>query len=344
MIYFNSDYTEGAHPAILEKLIQTNMEQTIGYGEDDYSKQAIDAIKKLCGRDDCDVHFLVGGTQTNITVIAAALRPHQGVISASTGHINLHETGGIEAAGHKVLALHSENGKIYAENVKNLCENYRIDTKHEHSVQPKMVYISNPTELGTIYTKKELTDLRKVCNEYNLILYMDGARLGYGIAAPENDLTLKICATMCDAFYIGGTKVGTLFGEALVIANPHIAEDFRSIMKQRGAMLAKGRLLGLQFLTLFEGSLYMDISRYAVNEALRIKKACIEKGFQIFVESPTNQQFIVFPNTAVKKLEEKYILFNWGLFDENHSVIRICTNWATLPENTDKLIADIKSL
>lgn len=248
MILFNSDYTEGAHPKIMQRLMETNLEQTVGYGEDEYCETARDAIRKACDAPEADVHFLVGGTQANFTVISSALRSFQGVLCADSGHINVHETGAVEATGHKVLALPGTDGKINAKQVKEAFELHWKDDAHEHIVQPKMVYISHPTELGTLYTKAELEALHDVCQECGLYLYLDGARMGYGLAAPGTDVTLADVARYCDVFYIGGTKVGALFGEAVVICNPLLKPDFRYCIKQHGGMLAKGRLLGVQFL------------------------------------------------------------------------------------------------
>ncbi len=257
MIRFNCDYSEGAHEKVLERLIATNREQTQGYGTDHYSVQAKELIRRLCGRMDADVHFLVGGTQANLTVISAGLRPYQGVIAADTGHINVHETGAIEACGHKILALPSSDGKITAGQVEACCKAHRDDGDREHTVQPKMVYISQSTELGTVYSKEELEEMSETCKRNGLFLFMDGARLGYALAAAGNTMTLEDIARLCDVFYIGGTKVGALFGEAVVITAPSLKEDFRYMIKQKGGMLAKGRLLGLQFLALLEDGLYM---------------------------------------------------------------------------------------
>ena len=272
MIRFECDYTEGAHPRILEALIRTNMEQTKGYSEDEHCENARKLIREKCGSADADVHFLVGGTQTNMTVIAAALRPHQGVICAQSGHINVHETGAVEATGHKVLALPSEDGKITADQIKTVCDEHDHD---EHMVQPGMVYISNPTENGTLYNKKELQAISEVCKEYGLPLFLDGARLGYGLAAQGNDITLPDLAQYCDVFYIGGTKVGALFGEAVVITREALKKDFRYFIKQKGGMLAKGRLLGIQFEELFRDDLYMEVSAHADRLAMKIRKAFV---------------------------------------------------------------------
>ena len=268
MILFTSDYTEGAHPRIIEKLAETNMEQTVGYGEDPYCEEAREAIKKVCEAPEADVHFLVGGTQTNFTVISSILRPFQGVICADSGHINVHETGAVEATGHKVLALPSKEGKITGQQIKEYYDLHWSDESHEHIVQPKMVYISHPTEVGTLYTKAELEDISTVCKECGLYLFLDGARMGYGLMAPGTDVTLPDIAKCCDVFYIGGTKVGALFGEAVVITNPCLKQDFRYCIKQKGGMLAKGRLLGVQFLELFIDVLYYEISKHAIDMAM----------------------------------------------------------------------------
>ncbi|MBD9017543.1 MAG: aminotransferase class V-fold PLP-dependent enzyme, partial [Coprococcus comes] len=267
MILFTSDYTEGAHPRIIEKLAETNMEQTVGYGEDPYCEEAREAIKKVCEAPEADVHFLVGGTQTNFTVISSILRPFQGVICADSGHINVHETGAVEATGHKVLALPSKEGKITGQQIKEYYDLHWSDESREHIVQPKMVYISHPTEVGTLYTKNELENISTVCKECGLYLFLDGARMGYGLMAPGTDVTLSDIAKYCDVFYIGGTKVGALFGEAVVITNPCLKQDFRYCIKQRGGMLAKGRLLGVQFLELFKDGLYFEISKHAIDMA-----------------------------------------------------------------------------
>lgn len=344
MIYFNNDYCEGAHPKVLEKLIATNLEQTVGYGEDPYCFKAAQLIKEKCQRNDVDVHFLVGGTQTNFTFISAVLRPHQGVISVDTGHINVHESGAIEAIGHKVLALPSPDGKITAAQIQKICDDHYNDDSFEHMVQPKLVYISNPTEIGTIYSKAELTALHETCRDHGLILYMDGARLGYGLCAQDNDLDLPTIARLCDAFYIGGTKIGVLFGEALVICNERLKPDFRYIIKQKGGMLAKGRLLGVQFMALFADDLYFEMARHADQMAMLIKDACIKKGYGFFIESTTNQQFPIIPNEVLEKLREKFVYSFWQKIDDNHSAVRFCTSWATLPENVQQLIAAIEKL
>ena len=341
MIYFECDYHEGAHEKVLQRLMETNMEQTMGYGEDAFCEEARQTIRELCGNDDLAVHFLVGGTQTNMTVIAASLRPHQGVLSADSGHINVHETGAIESTGHKVLGLPATDGKITAKQVKEYYVNHWADDAHEHVVQPKMVYISNPTELGTLYYREELEELSAVCKECGMYLFMDGARLGYGLTAEDNDLDMKTIAELCDVFYIGGTKCGVLFGEAVVIKNPQINEDFRYMIKQNGGMLAKGRLLGVQFQALLEDGLYFEIAGHANRMAAKIREACTKAGYPFFMENKTNQIFAVVPNDKLCKLEEKYAFSHWQKMDEDHWGIRICTSWATKEENVDALVADI---
>lgn len=344
MIFFNSDYTEGAHPKVLEKLIQTNMEQTTGYGMDPYCKNAAELIRGKCARPDADVHFLVGGTQTNLTVIAAALRPHQGVIAADTGHINTHESGAIEATGHKVLALPGQDGKLQAAQIQAFCDAHYADESREHTVMPKLVYISNSTELGTIYSKQELVELSQTCQKNGLLLYMDGARLGYALCAEDNDLTLPDLAQLCDAFYIGGTKVGALFGEALVISNNSLKEDFRYILKQKGGMLAKGRLLGVQFGAMFEDDLYFEMASHANYMAKLLKDAFIKKGYSFLIPSTTNQQFPILPNEALEKLKQNFQYSFWQKVDEKNSAVRFCTSWATRQEAVLELINAIEKL
>ena len=333
MLYFNCDYTEGAHPRVLEKMLETNLEQTVGYGEDPYCEAARELIRRECQRQDVDVQFLVGGTQTNFTVIRAALRPYQGVLSPATGHINGHETGAVEATGHKVLALPTgPEGKLTAAQVEEAVRAHWADEAREHLVQPKMVYISHPTENGALYTLAELEALSETCKELGLYLFLDGARLGYGLTARGSDVSLGDLARLCDVFYIGGTKCGALLGEAVVIANPDLQRDFRYSIKQNGGMLAKGRLLGLQFLALFEDDLYYDICRAANEQAYRIAAACKEAGFPFF------------PNRLLAKLREKYAVSIWAKVDEEHTAIRLCTSWATREEAVDQLLGDIRAL
>ncbi len=343
-ILFQCDYNEGAHPLIMERLLATNMEQTPGYGEDVYCKRAADKIRAACGDESLTVHFLVGGTQTNLTVVDAVLRSYQGVLCANTGHINVHETGAIEACGHKVLSLASEDGKITAKQVEEACANHYNDGAREHTVQPGMVYISNPTELGTLYSLAELKALHEVCAKYQLPLFLDGARLGYGLAAPDNDLTLTDIAANSDVFYIGGTKVGALFGEALVIRKEALKKDFRYCIKQKGGMLAKGRLLGIQFDTLFTDGLYESISRKAIAQAEKIREAFEEKGFPYLVANRTNQIFPILPDEALEKLGEKFCYSYERRIDGTHSAVRFCTGWATRDENVEALIEAIRAL
>lgn len=344
MIRFECDYAEGAHPAVLERLVQTNLEQTPGYGEDIYCQKAVERIKQLCDAPKAKVYLLVGGTQANRTVITAALRPHQGVLCADTGHIATHESGAIEASGHKVMTLPAVNGKISAAQVEAACREHEEDVTREHTVQPGMVYISSPTELGTIYTKAELEALSRVCRENGLYLYMDGARLGYGMAAPDNDLDWPDFARCCDVFYIGGTKVGAMFGEAVVLTNPALFEGFRYIVKQTGGLLAKGRLLGVQFDALLGGNLYAEISQHAIDLAQEIRAALVEKGFGFLMETTTNQIFPIFTNAQIEKLSKEYAFSFWQKMDENSAAVRICTSWATKKEDVRQLVQDILAL
>ena len=344
MFYFNNDYSEGCHEKVLEALVKTNLEQTPGYGEDRHCACAAAKIRKLCGREDLAVHFLVGGTQANLTVIAAALRPHQGALGAATAHINVHETGAVEATGHKVLWVPSDDGKVTAAQVAETVEAHWADASFEHTVQPKLVYISNPTELGTLYTLSELEALSAVCREKGLYLFLDGARLGYGLAAKGNDVTMEDLARLCDVFYIGGTKVGALFGEAVVISNKALAQDFRYLIKQRGGMLAKGRLLGVQFDALMEDGLYFEIAKKADAMADQIRASLRKGGYPLAVEGITNQIFPILPDKVLAELEKKYVFCPNGRIDETHSSIRICTSWATTQEAVDALCADLEKV
>ena len=344
MIRFNCDYLEGAHPRILEKLVETNFVQTPGYGEDEYCERAREIIRRKIGVPNAYVQFLVGGTQTNLTVISSVLRPYQGVISAHTGHINVHETGAIESTGHKVLALPSEDGKITAAQVQEYYDAHWADESHEHIVQPGMVYISHPTENGTLYTKKELQALYETCQKLELPLFLDGARLGYGLMSEGSDLTWADVAAYTDVFYIGGTKVGALFGEAVVITNPALTKDFRYVIKQRGGMLAKGRLLGIQFQVLLEDGLYEEVAGKAVKQAMRLKEAFLEKGFPLLYDSYTNQQFPIIHKHQLEQLKENYSFELWAPMDEEYSAVRFCTSWATRDEDIEKFINDLDSL
>lgn len=344
MIRFECDYLEGAHPEIIKRLTETNMEQTIGYGCDEHCENAAKLIKKACNALDSDVHFLVGGTQTNTTVICAALRPHQGVISAATGHINVHESGAIEATGHKVLALPCTDGKLTAKAVEDCVNSHANDLNREHMVQPAMVYISYPTECGTLYTKSELEAIYSVCKESGVMLYIDGARMGYGLAAEGCDLTLPDIAANCDVFYIGGTKVGALFGEALVISNANLKKDFRYFIKQKGGLLAKGRLLGIQFEALFENGLYFEISEHAINCAKRIYKIFADCGYEFLSDSKTNQQFPIIPDSELEILAKDFTYDYWCPMGNGKSAVRFCSSWATTKENLDALEKAVRAL
>ena len=343
MIRFGSDYQEGAHPRILKRLAEVNFEQSPGYGEDEFCAEARRLIREKCAAPEADVQFLVGGTQTNFTLLAAALRPHQGVIAADSGHIAVHETGAVEACGHKVIELPAVNGKLAAGQVSEYCRRHFADDSHEHMVMPGAVYISNPTELGTLYTRGELNALRGVCDHWNLTLYLDGARLGCGLASPENELDLPFLASVCDAFSIGGTKQGALFGEALVLLRDDLKRDFRYILKQRGGMLAKGWLLGLQFAELMRDGLYEELSDHAIHLAMRIRRALREANVSFLVDSPTNQQFPIFTNEQVRRLSAKYAFSDIRPLDDGRTAVRICTSWATRPEDVDQLIDDIRA-
>ncbi len=344
MIYFNNDYSEGCCSAVLDKLVSTNMVQSGGYGVDPYCLEAADKIRKLCHKDDLSVHFLVGGTQTNMTVIAAALRPHQGVICADSGHIHVHETGAVEATGHKVLTITSDDGKLTASQIANAAIAHKLSGDAEHMVQPKMVYISNPTELGTIYSLAELEAISKTCKEHGLYLFLDGARLGYGLTARGNDVTLADLARLCDVFYIGGTKVGALFGEAVVFSNLDIAEDFRYMIKQRGAMLAKGRLLGVQFSALFENNTYFDIARHANLLADQIRATIDQLGYSYLVPGVTNQIFPILPDSLLDALSDNITFSEQGRVDDSRRAVRFCTSWATTEDNVDFLCRELTRL
>lgn len=343
MIRFGSDYQEGAHPRILKRLAEVNFEQSPGYGEDEFCAEARRLIREKCAAPEADVQFLVGGTQTNFTLLAAALRPHQGVIAADSGHIAVHETGAVEACGHKVIELPAVNGKLAAGQVSEYCRRHFADDSHEHMVMPGAVYISNPTELGTLYTRGELNALRGVCDHWNLTLYLDGARLGCGLASPDNELDLPFLASVCDAFSIGGTKQGALFGEALVLLRDDLKRDFRYILKQRGGMLAKGWLLGLQFAELMRDGLYEELSDHAIHLAMRIRRALREANVSFLVDSPTNQQFPIFTDEQVRRLSAKYAFSDIRPLDDGRTAVRICTSWATRSEDVDQLIDDIRA-
>ncbi len=329
MISFESDYIAGAHPKVLARLIETNMEPLSGYGTDIYCESAREKIKKACECPQAEVHFLVGGTQTNALVISSMLKEYEGVIAAKTGHVSLHEAGAIEYTGHKVLEIEQENGKISAKNLQVYLEGFYADENHEHMVFPGMVYISHPTEYGTLYSKDEMTALSKVCQTYQIPLYLDGARLGYGLMSHETDVTLADIAALCDVFYIGGTKVGALCGEAVVFTKDNAPKHFMTVVKQKGALLAKGRVLGVQFDTLFTDNLYFEIARHAIDLAEKLKEVLQKKGYTFYIQSPTNQQFIVIEDAKLNKLKESVAVSFWEKYDDTHTVIRLATSWST---------------
>ena len=339
MLAFENDYSEGAHEKVLQRLLETNLEQLPGYGADHYCESAKEKIKEACGCPDADVQFIVGGTQTNQIVISSMLKPCEGVIAAETGHVSTHEAGAIECTGHKVLTLPHEAGKIGADVLDDWLHSFYEDENHEHMVFPGMVYISHPTEYGTLYTKGELAELSAVCSQYGIPLYLDGARLGYGLAAEETDVTLKDVAEYCDVFYIGGTKVGALCGEAVVFTKENMPLHFMTMVKQRGALLAKGRLLGIQFDALFTDDLYSEISRNAIVTADRLKQVLKEKGYEVDIDSPTNQIFVILENEKMEQLKQNVVFSFWEKKDEDHTVVRFATSWATRMEDVEKLAA-----
>ena len=341
MIRMNCDYLEGCHHAILEALTATNFEQTPGYGLDPHCMHAADLVRTFFSVPDADVHFLVGGTQTNATVIAAALRPWQGALSADTGHINVHETGAIEATGHKVLALPGKDGRITAAQVDEACT---LQGNDEHTVKPGMVYISFPTEVGTLYSLAELQELYEICQKWGLYLFIDGARLGYGLTSPMNDVTPADLARYSDVLTLGGTKVGALFGEAVLITNPALKPDFRYIIKQKGGMLAKGRLLGIQFETLLTENRYLTIAQKAIDQAMRIREALQAQGVPFLVDSPTNQLFPIFTDAQHAALSHQFEFALWSRLDDARAAYRICTSWATRDEAVEQLVRMIQAL
>ena len=340
MYSFKNDYSEGAHPRILNALIESNLEQEEGYGEDRYTRKAIESIKNRIGRSDIDVHLLSGGTQTNMIAISAFLRPHEAAIAVSTGHILGHETGAIEATGHKILSVESSDGKITPFHLQAVLDSH----PDEHMVKPKLVYISNSTEIGTIYKKNELLQLREFCDRHHLILFMDGARLGSALCSSENDLELSDLPGLVDAFYIGGTKNGALLGEALVICRDSLKEDFRYHMKQKGALLAKGRLLGIQFLELFQDNLFFELATHANKMAEILKVEIHGANISFLTDSPTNQIFPILPNYVIAELEKKYGFHIWEKVDQDYSAIRIVTSWATKEEQVAAFIEDFKKI
>lgn len=337
MLHFDCDYMEGAHPEVMRRLLETNLEQTVGYGMDGHTAEAKRLVMEACGLSEGSVYFLVGGTQTNATVIDGLLRRHEGVVAAATAHINVHESGAIEASGHKVLVIPPHNGKLDAKEVDAYIADFYRDETYEHMVAPGMVYISHPTEYGTLYSLAELTELSAVCRKAGIPLYMDGARLGYGLVAEGTDVSLQDIARLCDVFYIGGTKVGALFGEAVVITRNDLLPHFFPLIKQHGALLAKGRLLGVQFETLFTNHLYTDLSRHAVRLAMKIKDAFRRHGYRMLIDSPTNQQFFVLPNGIMDKLREHASFEMWGPRGERETPVRFVTSWATKESDVDAL-------
>lgn len=339
MLSFENDYAEGAHPQILQRLMETNFIQQPGYGNDDFCQSAKEKIRAACGCPDAEIFFLVGGTQTNATVISAMLGPCEGVVSVVTGHVNGHEAGAIEYTGHKVLPLPEHQGKMDAADLKRMLQTFYTDPSHPHMVHPGMVYVSHPTEYGTLYTHQELQALSQVCREYDLPLFLDGARLGYGLMSPGTDVTLKILCQYCDCFYIGGTKVGALCGEAVVFPGNKTPKRFFSQIKQHGALLAKGRLLGVQFDALFTDDLYFHISRHAIEMAQKLKQGFADRGYPFFLDSPTNQQFIVLDDAEYESLQKHVRFCFWEKPDDAHTVVRFATSWATREEDVDSLLS-----
>lgn len=339
-LYFDSDYMEGAHPQVMQALLDTNLQHTTGYGTDPYTQQAREAIRKACEAPNALVQFLIGGTQTNATVIDGLLRRHEGVLCAESAHINVHESGAIEHSGHKVLTIPATDGKLKANDVDNYITQFYSDETYEHMVAPGMLYITQPTEYGTLYSLAELEELSQVCHRHDIPLYIDGARLGYALASPQADFTLPDLARLCDVFYIGGTKCGLLFGEAVVAPNPATLPHFFPLVKQHGALCAKGRLQGVQFLTLFTDGLYQRICQQAVLLAQQLRQAFTAKGFAVAIDSPTNQQFFHLPNDVVDALRANNISFeDWGPRGATHTTVRFVTSWATTQQDIDELIS-----
>ena len=338
MQHFDSDYMEGAHPVILQRLLETNMEKTPGYGTDIYCERAEKKILEACGCPEGKVYFMVGGTQVNSTVIGALLKSYEGVVAADTGHISVHEAGAVEATGHKVLTVPGVQGKLLPETLKTYMETYYGDENHEHMVWPGMVYISHPTEYGTLYTKDELEKLHQICGEYHMPLFLDGARLGYGLMADGTDVTLRDVARNCDVFYIGGTKVGALFGEAVVLPKSGLIPHFFTSIKQHGALLAKGRILGIQFDSLFTENLYFEISRHAIDMAMKLKKGLLERGYTLYMDTVTNQQFVLLDNSQLEALTGQVPCGFWEKRPDGRTVVRFATSWATREEDVDELL------
>lgn len=339
MIQFQCDYNNGVHPLILQRLLETNDEQSVGYGLDPHCDNARRLIREACQRPDADVHFMVGGTQTNVTVIASILRAHQGVICATSGHINVHETGALEHIGYKCVTLPHDNGLISAEQIEELVVAHRAQEDPCHCVEPAMVYISFSSEYGTIYSKAQLTAISEVCHRLDLPLFIDGARMGYGLTSPACDITLPELAQLADVFYLGGTKQGAMFGEAIVITSEKLKKGFRYNIKQNGGMLAKGRMLGIQFETLFTDNLYFKLAKHANDEAQRLKKGFVDRGYKLFMDSPTNQQFVILTKAEMDRLGKDFFFEVWEPVDAEHIAVRFCTSWATKPEHVDALLA-----
>ena len=337
MLSFTCDYNEGAHPKILQRLAETNLMQEPGYGDDRFCQSAKARIREATGCPDADIFFLTGGTQTNATVISSLLRGYEGVISAETGHIGVHEAGAVEFTGHKVLPLPGHQGKLLSDELEEYLVRFFADGAHDHMVYPGMVYLSFPTEYGTIYTQEELTRLREVCLRYDLPLFIDGARLGYGLMRRRSDLDLHELASLCDVFYIGGTKVGALCGEAVVFPRGNAPAHFFTSIKQHGALLAKGRLLGIQFDTLFTDGLYFEISRHAIDMAERLKDIFRKAGFAFFIDSPTNQQFVILGPEQREVLEKEVLFEIWETLPDGRSVARFATSWATTQQQLSRL-------
>ena len=339
MVSFENDYSTGAHPEVLKRLCETNLKAAKGYGADEFSESAKKKIISALGTDDAEVWFLTGGTQTNAVVISTLLSDEEGVLSATTGHINAHESGAVEYTGHKVLTLPQKGGKISATELEAFLTGFYADETREHTVFPGMVYISHPTEYGTLYAKSELEDISSVCHRYGMKLFLDGARLGYALASPDTDVTMKDIATLCDVFYIGGTKVGALCGEAVVFMRGCCPKHFLSSVKKRGALLAKGRLLGVQFDALFSDGLYLSIGRHALITAEKMKAIFAERGIRPFIDSPTNQQFFILENERLDRLKEKVAFSVWEPFDETRTVVRFVTSWSTTENDLTELAA-----
>jgi len=344
MYNFKDDYSEGAHPNILKALLETNLSQQMGYGEDEICKKAVYVIKEKLQRKNIDIHFVSGGTQANLIVLSSILKSYESVISANSGHIFTHEAGAIEVTGHKVNSIQTSNGKITTKQINDVINEHK--KLYEHMVKPKVVFISQSTEIGTIYLKKELENIYNYCKKNNLLLYLDGARIGSALSSSKNDLSLSDIVDFTDIFYIGGTKNGALLGEAIIISNNDLKKDFRIHMKQRGALLAKGRILGIQFLELFKNNdnLFFDIAKHANNMAVKLTQGIKELHYKFFSESPTNQIFPIFPNSIIKQLQKKYGFYIWSKEDATTSAIRLVTSWATKEDKVDEFIADLKRM